>query len=296
MSAPHTTTVAHTDAPPSGMDRSAPAAARAKIDVAIAAGVVLLYLLLSLALLPASEYPRALGYASLIFAAVAAAAWAIGPGTPGLGVMAVAFAAFWVLGMPTLPAMGGRYPVAMPLAFLGTHAAALLWAVLRWRARPPGTMIGLKEAWSVSLRWIARKAAPAALLVLIGLVASLREVVVFLWMIPAYIAGFGAAATAYWALQRIAHLATARYLMGFLAATCVYGAVGPVVFLMRDEPMDIGLMVLLGVVAGGFVGPPVAFVRAPELPEAPGVDLSPTPRATRAQRRRGRAAGRDRLR
>lgn len=71
-------------------------------------------------------------------------------------------------------------------------------------------------------------------------------------MYPAYFIGLLFAATLYWLLQRISHLATGHYLIGFLGGICVYGAVAPVVELIENEPMSPGMMFVIALIAGGW--------------------------------------------
>jgi hypothetical protein len=161
--------------------------------------------------------------------------------------------------VPTFPAMGGTHPIAVPIGFLGAHAAAILWAALRWRPRPRGALLTLREASIFGVGGAALLSAVAAIPIVFGLLTGAPEARPLLWVFPAYLGGFLAAATVFWALQRIAHLATGRYLLSALAAACVYAALGPVVALLRGEPFDLWETLLVGLIAGGLVGPAVAF-------------------------------------
>jgi hypothetical protein len=86
-----------------------------------------------------------------------------------------------------------------------------------------------------------------------------------LWIFPAYFVGFGGAGAAYWALQRIAHLATGRYLMGAIGGFCVYFSVAPVTFLLEDERFDLEMTLVIATIAGGLVGPAVALSKTDDL-------------------------------
>jgi hypothetical protein len=230
------------------------------VDTAVAISVAVLYLVLALVLLPVGEYPRALGGGLVVFALVAAAAWRLGRGAiRGSSVLAVAFASAAVLVVPTFPAMGGRVRAAVPLGFLGMQAAMLLWASRRWTPRPPEARTPLRTAWAAGALAAALLGAvatiPILLMVFTGDADSTRVLLVY----PGYFAGMLAAATAYWLLQRIAHLAVGRYLIGAVAGTCVYGAVAPVVVLLRGEPFDPAMMVAISAIAGGLLGPALAL-------------------------------------
>jgi hypothetical protein len=230
--------------------------ASSRTDVATAGGIVLLYLLLAMALLP----PTAAVSGLVVFGVVAAVARAMRPGTlPGFSLMVVEFAAAVVLMLPTLAARGGTHPAAAPIGFLGAHAATMLWAALRWRPRPRGAMLTFREAWVFGLGGAALLSVFVAIPIVIGLLIGHPEARPLLWVFPAYLAGFLAAATVFWVLQRIAHLATGRYLLSALAGACVYAAMGPVVTMMRGDPFDAWETLIIGLVLGGFVGPAVAF-------------------------------------
>jgi len=76
---------------------------------------------------------------------------------------------------------------------------------------------------------------------------------------PAYLVGFLAAATVYWLLQPIAHLAVGRYLIGVLGGTCIYFAATPIVSVSSNEPFDLSVMLVVALIAGGIVGPAVSL-------------------------------------
>jgi hypothetical protein len=230
-----------------------------RMDGAIAVGVIAAYLVLSLVLLPRGEYPRAIGTALLIFALIAGAARLLGRGAvPGFSVIAVAAAAAWVLAVPTFPAMGGTVPAAVPLGFMGSQAAALLWVALRWEPRAPARRIRLLDAWAFGAAASLILCAIATIpLVLVARSEGLSSPVLLVYV--AYVAGFMAAATLFWMLQRAATLATGLYLIGVLGGACVYGAMAPIMSLVEREPIHPGEMLLIALLIGAFVGPAVAF-------------------------------------
>jgi hypothetical protein len=194
-----------------------------------------------------------------VFALTAGGARLLGRGAvAGFGVAAVAAGSAVVLASPTFPAMGGTVPAAIPLGFLGSQAAALLWVALRWTPRALSRPIRLREAWTfggaAALVLCAIATIPLALVVLAdGPSSPVLRVYV------AYVAGFLAAATLFWMLQRIAHLATGLYLIGVLGGACVYGAMAPILSLVEREPIRPGELLMIALLAGAFVGPAVAF-------------------------------------
>jgi len=212
-------------------------------------------------LLPTAEYPRALGLATAVFAAVAAWAHRLGRrGGPPVGVFAVAVSTGVFLVMPTFPAMGGTTVRAVPLGFLGMQAAALLWAALTWPPqRPARERTSLRSAWTVGAIMATVLSAIATIPIGIGLLTRDAELPGLLLVYPAYYIGLLAAATCYWLLQRVAHLATGRYFIGALGGTCVYLAVWPVVALLKGEPMMSPVMLAVSTIPGGLVGPTVAL-------------------------------------
>jgi hypothetical protein len=232
--------------------------------------VVVAYFALSAGLLPASEYPRALGLAAAVFAAVAAWAHRLGhrPMLP-LSVFGVAAVTGMLLVVPTFPAMGGTTPRAVPLGFFGMQAAALLWAALRWPPqRPVRERISLGSAWKFGAIVATIFSAVATIPIVIGLASRDSQVPRLLLVYPAYYVGLFGAATCYWLLQRIAHLATGRYLIGVLGGTCVYFAVSPVVAILRGEPILSATMLTIAAIPGGIVGPSVALSITDDLSSA----------------------------
>lgn len=234
-------------------------------DNRVAGAVVALYLVLAAALLPPAEHPRMLGGGLLVFGGVAALARWLGRGPLSpLSVLAVEIVSAIVLLMPTLPAMGGTHPAAVPIGFLGVQAAVLSWAALRWR-RPPGAMprTSLLAAWRHGFLMAVLLCAFATIPVLLAVSAGDAAPAGIVWLYPAYFAGMIGAATSYWLLQRIAHLATGRYLIGVLGGVCVYGAVMPLVAMVEPggEPLGTGTMLVLALAAGCLVGPAVALGR-----------------------------------
>jgi hypothetical protein len=232
-----------------------------RTDTRIALAVIAVYAVLSIILLPSGEYLRALGGGLAIFGIIAGLAdsWGRGP-IPGPSVLAVAFGAGAVLVMPTFPALGGTTPAAVPLGFLGMQAAVLWWAALRWQT-PAGARrrVSLRRAWGFALAAAAALCAIAAIPATLSVVAGEVPARRMLLIVPAYFGGLLGAATAYWLLQRVAHLATGRYLIGVLGGACVYGAVAPVVQLFDKRPMSPREMLAIALVCGGLVGPAVTL-------------------------------------
>lgn len=228
-------------------------------DTVVAGAVTTLYFVLSVVLLPLEEYPRALIGGAAVFASVGAIAYHMGRSPfSGSSILAVAFTSALLLAVPTFPAMGGRHPVAVPLGFLGMQTAVLIWAAFRWhRPAPARERTSLVEAWTMAFLVALAISAVATISVLLIVVIGGAVGARILWVYPAYFIGFGAAATLYWLLQRIAHLATGRYLIGFLGGICVYGATAPIAALFR--PMSPGMMLVIAMIAGGLAGPALAL-------------------------------------
>lgn len=219
-----------------------------------------LYLALSVALLPPAEYPRALGNGVLTFAIIVGMAHILGRGRlPGMSVFAVWCAAGGVLAFPTLPGMGGTVAAAPAVGFVGAVAATMLWVALRWEPRLPSPpmSLGLALLFGLAMTVLLCVIAtiPIGFAYLSGEFASSQVLLVY----PAYLAGCTGAALVYWLLQRVSHLATGLYLIGFLGGVSLYGAVGPLAELFDNEPLSPGKMVLIAVLAGALVGPPVAL-------------------------------------
>lgn len=233
-----------------------------KPDSSIAAAVVALYFVLAAVLLPPAEYPRALGGEILLFGGITAAGRWLGRGRLSwFGVFAVELLAGGVLLVPALPAMGGSSPAALAVGFLGMQAAVLWWATLRWDPPPAAAMrTSLAAAWRHGLLAAALLSAFASVPILLAW-RSGDAPAGMLWVYPAYFAGTVAAATCYWLLQRIAHLATGRYLIGVLGGVCVYGAFAPLVAVIDPgrEPLSPGLVLGAALACGVFVGPAVAL-------------------------------------
>lgn len=233
---------------------------RIETDTRVALAAIAAYFALSLALLPTTEYARALGLATIIFACIAGLARWLGRGYVGLSFLVVAFATGALLAMPTFPAMGGTGGRASVLAFLGMQAAALLWAALRW---PPHEPRATRTSLGASLRFAALMAtgfsAIASIPLGLMLLSGQGPGPVMLLVYPAYFAGFAAAAICFWLVRRIAHLATGRYLVGILGGTCVYLAVSPVVALAERTKVFSLDSLGIALIAGGIVGPAVAL-------------------------------------
>jgi hypothetical protein len=231
------------------------------IDSNAAAFGLFLYFAATLLFLPRSEYLRAIGSGLVVFGAVAALSKFKGRGwLPGGSVLLVGFVAFAVLVMPTFPAMGGTELRAVPIGFVGVQAAILLWACLQWpyqiSPKDHVSLFGALKYGFIAAAGISLVATVPVLLVLLGGDSASHSI---LLVYPAYFVGFLSAAFIYWALQRIGYLALGRYMIGVLGGICIYGAVGPVVFLFEKEPIKIPVLLAIAAVAGGFVGPALAL-------------------------------------
>ena len=239
------------------------------LDARIAITAVALYTGLVLVYLPGEEYVRALGGAAVVFGGVTLLAHRMGRGTiPGLSVIGVAAVAVAVLVMPTLPAMGGRHPAAVPIGFIGVQAAIILWAALRWQPPPPRFVrarTSLGQAWFAGAIMALVLSLIAALLLGVGLLTGERYGAGALLVFPAYFVGMLGAATVYWLLQRLTHLAVGRYLIGVLGGICVYGAMGPVVAILDGNPVDPRFILVLASIIGGVVGPAIALDRSQDV-------------------------------
>ena len=230
------------------------------LDRAVAAGAIALYGLAAVLVLPASEWARMLGLGAVVLAGVAAVARAMGDRrTPAGSILAVSFVGIAVLAAPGFPALGGRHLAAVPVGFLGSQAAALLWVSLRWSPVPRGPRTPLRSALAFGAFAAAALSAVATIPIVFAFFADRRAGSTLLLAYPGYFAGFLAAGLAYWLLQGIAHRPVGRYLIGVLGGLCVYGAVAPVVYLLDDDPIGVGEMVALALVLGCLVGPPVAL-------------------------------------
>lgn len=230
-------------------------------DSRVAYALAALYLALCAVLLPPAEYPRALGGGVAAFAAVLWMARAFGRGRIyGLGLLAVGVVSALVLVIPTFPAMGGTRLVAVPLGFLGMQATMLLWAARRWTPRAPAREhTPLRQAMEFAMFAGAGLSVFATIPIVLALRDGARGAATMLLVYPGYFAGTMSAAIVYWLLQRLAHLAVGRYLIGVLGGICLYGAMAPIVWLSKGEPFDPGLMLFLASIPGGFVGPAVAL-------------------------------------
>jgi hypothetical protein len=226
-------------------------------DSRIAATLVALYFILALALLPPTAYVHSVGGGILVFGTIFGIMQRVGRGPlPGLRVLFVGFTSGIVLALPTFPAMGGTNRAAVPIGFFGVQVAIVLFGVLRSPLRPRSTdHVPLRRALKIGAFAALGLSIIAMIPMALGFETLGRSAFPILLVYPGYFVGFLSAATAYWALQRVNHLATGRYLIGLIGGTCVYAAVAPVVALTERDPLDIGVMLALAVVAGGFVGP-----------------------------------------
>ena len=228
------------------------------LDTRIACVAIAAYFAAAAVLLPLEEHLRAIVGGVLVYGSIAAAGAWLGRGPiPGATVIIVAFASAVVLAFPTFPAMGGQHRIAVPVGFLGVQVATFLWLALRWDA--PATRRrrhSFREVLSFAFFGAVGISVLATIPIVLAVVAGGSDGLPILWTYFGYFAGFLAAGVVYWALQRIAHLAAGRYLIGVLGGICVYGAVAPVVAVLEEDPMSFGMMVAI---AGGLVGPAVAF-------------------------------------
>lgn len=239
-------------------------------DHVIAGVAVAVYFGLVIRFLPLSDYVRALGSGLVIFSLIFLVAWKFGSRIQsGFSVMAVAFVAAAALWMPTFPAMGGTSDVAVPIGFVGVQAAVLLWAAFWWQGpREEPSYISLRYALRFGFLVAVGISGVAAIPVLLLLLSPGDSTSwAILLVFPAYFAGFLAAAILFWALQRIDNLAVGRYLIGVLGGICVYGAMGPVSDIFDHRAVDLHENLMFALIAGGFVGPPLAL-NAYEVPKA----------------------------
>jgi len=228
------------------------------LDSRVAISVAALYLVLVAVLLPFRAYPHALGVGLAVFVVVVGIARSVGRGKiNGFSVFGVAVGSAVVL---VVPAFAARHAAAVPLAVLGVQAAVLLWATGRWSPRAPANgRTPLRQAWAAGVFFATGLSAIATIPIVIGFLADGSSAAPILLVYPGYFAGALSAATVYWLLQRVAHLAVGRYLIGVLGGFCVYGAVAPVVLLLKGEPLDLKMMVIVASIAGSLLGPALAL-------------------------------------
>jgi hypothetical protein len=184
---------------------------------------------------------------------------------PSGSIFAVTVVSAGVLVMPSFPAMGGKYPDAVWIGFLGTQVLGVLWVALCWKPDRPRNRITLRRGLSFASKLVGLvslvAAIPVALLILLDRNEGLKSSLVF----PAYVLGALLATLSYWVLQPLQHRPVARYVIGCLGGFCVYSAVGPVVSIMDGDPVRIREIVGGGLVCGCLVGPSVAFSWARNL-------------------------------
>ncbi|HEX8394013.1 MAG TPA: hypothetical protein VF665_16850 [Longimicrobium sp.] len=152
-----------------------------------------------------------------------------------------------------------RTPIehVMLIGILAGHAAGLRYVALRY---PPAK----RRSRPVLLREALRRGAVAA-----GIVSAVATPPILVAVVdgepaalivyPAYFAGFLGAAVLFWLLQRITHHSAGLYLAGALGGLCLYAACGAVIVLGGPPDVEPAVMLLSGLVAGGIVGPAVAF-------------------------------------
>lgn len=228
-------------------------------DTWIALGAAGAYLALSAVLLPFSEYARALGGGMIVFALVAGVARWMGRGPILLGrLLVVLVGSMFVFLLPTFPAEGGRYPIAIPLGFSGMQVAMVLWASLRWEHRPPGKHISLRRAWRFGLLGAAVLSIAATLPIAAGLILGGIDALPMLLVYPGYLIGLFTATTIYWGLQHFSHYATGEYLIGALGGTCVVAALLPLLVVI-EGPMTPHDALAVTVGSGMLLGPLLAL-------------------------------------
>jgi hypothetical protein len=119
--------------------------------------------------------------------------------------------------------------------------------------------VSLRSAWTFAIIAATGISLVATIPIVFRLLSSDSLGFGLLWVYVGYYVGLMAAATLYWLLQGIAHLATGRYLIGVLGGTCLYLAVSPVFAMSKGEPFLSAKMLVVAAIAGGLVGPAVAL-------------------------------------
>lgn len=231
------------------------------LDTRVALAAVAAYFVAAMVLLPATSWPHAIGAGAAVFTSIwLVAAW-LGRGRFHLlSVWIVWAASLAALAMPTFPAMGDRVRWSTTVGFVGVFAAELLWVARRWEPRRlRGRRLSLLAAWGYGAVGALGLSALAAIPIALMLLRGGREAGPMLWVFPAYFGGMLAAATCYWLLQPIRNLGTGRFLIGVLGGTCAYGAMGPVLSIVEQKPIGLGVMLGIGLLAGSCVGPSVAL-------------------------------------
>jgi len=229
-------------------------------DTHVIAVVGVLYIALILGAVPAEEHLRLISSTAVLVALawIAARAWRT-QYTPPSSILVVSFIAAGVLVMPGFGAMGGNNGPALPVGFVGTLLVAMWWVTLRWVATPKQPRQPLRQPIMFALLGALCLSLIASVPILIMLVADPSRGERLLLVYPAYFGGAILAAVTYWLLQAIAHRPIGKYLIAGAAGTCLYAAVGPVVFLIDGEPIIVSELLGMGAVCGFLVGPPVAF-------------------------------------
>lgn len=227
----------------------------------MAYAILSIYAVLVVAMLPGDAYPLMFfGLAALVSAVlVADRIWGARE-THGMTVMAVSFVGAAVLVVPNFPAMGGGHRAAVPLGFVGSQGVALLWITSRWTPEQKrkersslGRCLGGGALAALGLSAIAT--IPIAIMLL----SEPQKAASVLWVYPAYLAGATTAALFYWLLQGVSHRPIGKYAIGLLGGMCMYAAVGPVASAMKDQPMSVTEFLMVGLVLGVLVGPPVVI-------------------------------------
>lgn len=232
------------------------------LDMWIALACTIFYGAVAIVLLPTSEYLRMLGGAAAIFALAYAIAARFGRGPLGIyDTLFVFFGAAVVLVVPGFPAMGGTVPADVPLGMLGAQVALLVYASRRWTLNPRRfDHISLIRAWKAGLVAAVAFSLLATLPIGYGLLTVPHEAAPMLLVYPAYFVGFLLAASAYWVLQRIGHLAFGCQTIGLMCGLCAMAAIGPVASFVDHDPLDLRQLALTLVACGALLGPPVALV------------------------------------
>lgn len=234
---------------------------RIDTDRAVAAAAIAGYAAAVVLLMPASAFAHMLGGGLLFFLAIGGVSRLLGGRrTPPFSIFLVSVVGIAVLLMPNFAAMGGEHFVGVPVGFAGSQAGALLWTTLRWRADPePKLPVPLRVALLAGAGFAAALGAIAAIPIVLILLDGEPGASAILWVYPAYLAGGLGIGTVYWMLQGLAHRPVGRFLAGGLGGFCLYAAMGPVIAVVDGDPMDLGMIVAVGLVGGFLVGPTVAM-------------------------------------
>lgn len=231
-----------------------------RTDKPVVAAILVLYTALAVIAVPPQDYLRILLSVGVLMSLVAVVdrAWRADE-TPPITVLLVSFIAASVLVMAAFGAMGGENGPALPIGFAGAQVVTMWWVAMRWSVTHKQQRTPLRESFKVAIIAAVLLSIIASVGVVIAVAADRHHGVRLMLVYPAYFIGAALAAVVYWALQGTAHRPLGKYLIGALAGTCLYIAVGPVVIIMKQEPFVVAELLGLGAVCGFLVGPPVAF-------------------------------------